>query len=142
MSDSAPVAPTAHARFVAGLAILWSRRPSARYVVTRLGVVVLSMLLIVTAVSAVRSSIGTEVLELEHFSGIAPLEKRTTSIIVVHGIGHHCIGYADPLIASMLKGLAGIRIESIEHSYTRYANSVIANTDAAEQYGVRPAGDT
>lgn len=139
MSNSAPVAPKAVARFLSGVAILWDMRPCARCVITWMGVALLSILLVMTAVSAVRSSIGTAILEPEHFSGIAPLEKRTTSIIVVHGIGHHCIGYADPLIASMLKDLAGVRIESIEHSYTRYASSVIASTDAAERYGVRTA---
>jgi hypothetical protein len=97
------------------------------------------MLLIVMGASAVRSSIGTAVLEPEPFFGIRPLEKRTTSIILVHGIGHHCIGYADPLIASLMQGLAGARIEPIARSYARYADSLIASTDAAGQYGVRPA---
>ena len=111
MRNTAPVGPTTRSRFLPGAAALRAWRPGAAHVTTRVAVVLLVMLLIVMGASAVRSSIGTAVLEPEPFFGIRPLEKRTTSIILVHGIGHHCIGYADPLIASLMKGLAGARIE-------------------------------
>jgi hypothetical protein len=65
--------------------------------------------LVIIAVAVVlllqQSFLSTKFLDSEGFSGIAPLKKTTTSVIIVHGIGTHCIGYADPLISNLMKGL-------------------------------------
>ena len=78
-------------------------------------VVVLSLALVL-----VRSVLDTSLLTQESFDGIRPLQKNTSSIIVIHGIGDHCIGYAEELISYLAKELSGDNASSIEDSYKKY----------------------
>ena len=77
-----------------------------------------------------RSFIETNlILPEENFRGIDQFVKgseNTTSVIIVHGIGHHCLGYADNLITNLFEGLTrGKRkTESIKKSYQRYVENI------------------
>jgi hypothetical protein len=64
------------------------------------------------------------------FKGIGPnFEKRTTSVIIVHGIGHHCLGYADNLVSNLFNQLTERETESIEESYDQYVMQINDNPD-------------
>jgi hypothetical protein len=83
------------------------------------------VLLVVLAMMVSKSFLATWMIESDRFEGIT-LEKPTTSIIVVHGIGHHCIGYADRLIRSLMRDLGAPEPEAIRASYERYGRSLLA----------------
>ena len=87
--------------------------------------IVLSILVVITAalwLPVVGTFFDTTLIDRdsERFFGIKPLKKRTTSVIIVHGIGNHCIGYADELVQNLFRDVADKSIESIEESYQRY----------------------
>ncbi len=44
--------------------------------------------------------------EDDHFSGISANAQRDKNILIVHGIGTHCLGYADQLIENLLHAAA------------------------------------
>lgn len=93
-------------------------------VVVGIGVLTLALILSLT----VGSPMETKLIAPAKFDGIAPLEKRTTSLVIIHGIGHHCIGYADELITNLFKDLTERNPESIRQSYGRYLQQTVADS--------------
>jgi hypothetical protein len=70
----------------------------------------------------------------EKFKGIGPdFEKRTTSVIIIHGIGHHCVGYADNLVSNLFEQLTERKTESIKESYHRYVEQIDASLSGISQ---------
>lgn len=59
----------------------------------------------------------TRRLDETKFSGIVDLEKPHTNIVIVHGIGDHCIGYADTLIQGLASQLAVESTRPIEEVF-------------------------
>ena len=83
------------------------------------------------------SLIRTSFISPEKFKGIGPdFEKRTTSVIIIHGIGHHCVGYADNLVSNLFEQLTERKTESIIESYHRYVEQIDASL-----YGISPLRD-
>jgi hypothetical protein len=81
------------------------------------------VLLALIAIHVTTESFMTRLVEAEDFAGLKPLQKRTTNIIIVHGIGHHCIGYADPLISGLMRQITesnSVPVEPVVSSYERY----------------------
>lgn len=65
----------------------------------------------VTIVWIYRSFASTGMLEENKFDGIHPLKDGTTNIIIVHGIGHHCLGYADEMVLNLVDELTAGNID-------------------------------
>jgi len=80
----------------------------------------IGVLVLVFGVAFAPSWTSTRLIEEDKFAGIGAPIKRNTSIIIVHGIGHHCIGYADSLVSDLMKELTGSNTESIRDVYQRY----------------------
>lgn len=62
----------------------------------------------------------TTIKKSENFSGIADLKKQSTNIIIVHGIGNHCIGYADSMISNIMNDISDNKWENIKNHYEKY----------------------
>lgn len=60
------------------------------------------------------------------FKGIQESEKDVINVIVVHGIGTHCIGYADKLISNLNRefGVKDYNNSIIDRYYNRYLKAV------------------
>lgn len=67
------------------------------------------------------------------FDGI-PTTKTNTNIIIVHGIGDHCIGYADRMISSLVEAPDETWIsEAYEDYYNDASNKIKAQSTQYEQ---------
>lgn len=89
-----------------------------------------SLLIIFLLVSGYLYS-QTRLIESKEFKGIGPsLEKPITNVILIHGIGQHCIGYADNLISNLIKKLTNRGLESkLRESYSHYIENIDAGED-------------
>lgn len=67
-----------------------------------------------------------------YFTGIVPLEKDITTIIIVHGIGDHCIGYADSMISSVVSKLSEKKWENIQTGYSKYLKKSVKELSSVE----------
>ena len=105
--------------------------------------IVLSMLILAIGLYIVLPSLASTVLldnDIE-IEGI-PTNKDTTNIIVVHGIGDHCIGYADTLITSFIRGYAEdsklnlqrISDEYVQYSINEYTKKIESNKITGKKY--------
>lgn len=99
----------------------------------------IAALILILILSAAWSLFPTEQISTEKFKGILPLEKPITNIIIVHGIGDHCIGYADSLLLNLFKKIADFEAESIQKSYLRYI-AQLSETQKEESKVVRIKG--
>ena len=67
---------------------------------------------LVAALALWRPWAETALIGNPEFDGIK-LNERNTSVIIIHGIGDHCIGYADTLVSSLFMQEMGKKTESI-----------------------------
>lgn len=65
------------------------------------------------------------------FSGIKSLEKENTNLIIIHGIGNHCIGYADTLVTSLINKLSSDQWRNEQKGYSRYLAEAIDSNKKA-----------
>ena len=82
--------------------------------------------------------IGSSLLRSEQFTGVVPLGKPVTNVIVVHGIGNHCIGYADKLITNLAGSVSKRDVPTIEDSYREFTE---AARQAAQTRSVKEEAD-
>ncbi len=80
------------------------------------GIAVMTIFLIVTAIvmTAVWTLAPTVLMTKDRFEGILPLRKSVTNVIIVHGIGAHCIGYSDPLLLNLVKQIPPFEAEPMQ----------------------------
>ncbi len=96
-----------------------------------MAMVITAALLVIGVISLWISQYKTQLIAPQDFDGIM-LKKENTSVIIVHGIGPHCIGYADELISNLFKQLTERPSESIIESYRRYAKQIVADLSGRE----------
>ena len=78
----------------------------------------------------------TTPIEFESFDGIKPEHDRTTNIVIVHGIGSHCIGYGDVLIHNLLDEFFDtVASKSLTDYYREYAAEQFKEFDSAKWDG-------
>jgi len=71
--------------------------------------------------------------ESARFTGIVDFEKKTTHLVIVHGIGNHCIGYADSMISGMNRLLKAVDWHGSAHAgYARYLKKMVEGIAEAE----------
>lgn len=83
-----------------------------------------------------RSFFNTELLDANNFDGVLPLEDGTTNIIIVHGIGHHCLGYADDMILNLVGELTGgsVNYQSMEAIFENQKSTTLNELESSQGY--------
>jgi hypothetical protein len=111
-----------------GAAVMLSTRMAVRVIIVVGGGLLASFVVVslITAASLVKSLYETRLISPQEFKGIGPsFQKRNTHVIIVHGIGHHCIGYADHLISNLFQELTARTPDLIKESYDKYADQIV-----------------